>query len=307
MEGGPPMFRQDCSCPALLEDCRSGFPYGAVTRYGSPFQTLPVPKSTAAGLVRFRSPLLAESRLMSVPPATEMFQFAGFASRTYEFSAGYPQELPLAGGLPHSEIPGSTIARISPGLFAACRVLHRLSVPRHPPDALVSRSITRDARPADDPKDHPHGHDGRPPENRRAQGQAPPSLDRGATPPAAARMKTLLRTAPRTGSHPTGQQPYRTASHAAARPPRSHSQIRFTLQSTPAPEPRPPARDMPARPPQNRNQTWSSPNVGAQINELRSYRVEPGLRFLRLSILARVEVNGIEPMTSCLQSRRSPN
>src|ERR1041385_1524035 len=45
----------------------------------------------------------------------------------------------LAGGLPHSEIPGSTIARISPGLFAACHVLHRLSVPRHPPDALHLR------------------------------------------------------------------------------------------------------------------------------------------------------------------------
>ena len=45
----------------------------------------------------------------------------------------------LRGGLPHSEIPGSTIARISPGLFAACHVLHRLSVPRHPPDALHSR------------------------------------------------------------------------------------------------------------------------------------------------------------------------
>src|SRR5262245_18046187 len=42
----------------------------------------------------------------------------------------------LTGGLPHSEIPGSTIARISPGLIAACYVLHRLSVPRHPPDAL---------------------------------------------------------------------------------------------------------------------------------------------------------------------------
>jgi hypothetical protein len=27
---------------------------------------------------------------MSFPPATEMFQFAGFASRTYEFSSGYP-------------------------------------------------------------------------------------------------------------------------------------------------------------------------------------------------------------------------
>jgi hypothetical protein len=148
LEGGPPMFRQDCSCPALLEDCRSGFPYGAVTRCGPPFQTLPVPKSTATGLVRFRSPLLAESRLMSVPPATEMFQFAGFASLPYGFRQGYP----LPGGLPHSEIPGSTIARISPGLFAACRVLHRLSVPRHPPDALHSRSITRDAHPADHPR-----------------------------------------------------------------------------------------------------------------------------------------------------------
>ena len=43
----------------------------------------------------------------------------------------------VRGGLPHSEIPGSPIARISPGLFAACHVLHRLSVPRHPPDALL--------------------------------------------------------------------------------------------------------------------------------------------------------------------------
>src|SRR5205807_8828111 len=97
------------------------------------FQALPVPKTHATGLFRVRSPLLAESRLMSVPPATEMFQFAGFASSSYQFRQGYP----LRGGLPHSEIPGSPIARISPGLFAACHVLHRLSVPRHPPDALT--------------------------------------------------------------------------------------------------------------------------------------------------------------------------
>ena len=85
MEGGPPIFRQDGSCPALLKDRFAGFPYGAVTRSGAPFQTLPVPNTTTTGLVRFRSPLLAESRLMSFPPATEMFQFAGFASSPYEF------------------------------------------------------------------------------------------------------------------------------------------------------------------------------------------------------------------------------
>jgi hypothetical protein len=41
-------------------------------------------------------------------------------------------------GLPHSETPGSTPACGSPRLFAAYRVLHRRSVPRHPPCALSS-------------------------------------------------------------------------------------------------------------------------------------------------------------------------
>ena len=31
LEGGPPMFRQDCTCPALLEDNSSHYPYGAIT------------------------------------------------------------------------------------------------------------------------------------------------------------------------------------------------------------------------------------------------------------------------------------
>jgi hypothetical protein len=31
LEGGPPMFRQDFTCPALLEDERSSTSYGAVT------------------------------------------------------------------------------------------------------------------------------------------------------------------------------------------------------------------------------------------------------------------------------------
>jgi hypothetical protein len=44
-------------------------------------------------------------------------------------------------GFPHSDIRGSTIARISPRLFAACHVLHRLLAPRHPPNALVTLTI----------------------------------------------------------------------------------------------------------------------------------------------------------------------
>ena len=44
----------------------------------------------------------------------------------------------LAAGFPHSEIRGSKAARASPRLIATCYVLHRLSVPRHPPNALNS-------------------------------------------------------------------------------------------------------------------------------------------------------------------------
>ncbi len=41
-------------------------------------------------------------------------------------------------GLPHSDIHGSKRASRSPWHFAGCCVLHRLSVPRHPPCALIN-------------------------------------------------------------------------------------------------------------------------------------------------------------------------
>jgi hypothetical protein len=47
--------------------------------------------AVTTGLLRVRSPLLAESLLMSFPPGTEMFQFPGFASQPYEFRLGYPK------------------------------------------------------------------------------------------------------------------------------------------------------------------------------------------------------------------------
>jgi hypothetical protein len=46
--------------------------------------------------------------------------------------------LEVQGGLPHSEIHGSKLIRSSPWLIAAYHVLHRLCMPRHPPDALIS-------------------------------------------------------------------------------------------------------------------------------------------------------------------------
>ena len=136
------MFRQDFTCPALLKDPAGSYAYGAITRYGRTFQTVLLICNRTTGLFRVRSPLLAESRLMSVPPGTEMFQFPGFASPPMD-SVTIPQR----GGLPHSDIHGSTPARGSPWLFAACHVLHRLLVPRHPPNALLTLEITT-ARPA---------------------------------------------------------------------------------------------------------------------------------------------------------------
>ena len=44
-------------------------------------------------------------------------------------------------GFPHSEIPGSKPACGSPRLIAACHVLHRHLLPRHPPCALSSLTI----------------------------------------------------------------------------------------------------------------------------------------------------------------------
>ena len=88
MEGGPPTFRQDFTCPALLKDQKETLPVRGYHPLWPDFPDGSGLNPSATGLVRVRSPLLTESRLMSFPPATEMFQFAGFASLTYVFSQG---------------------------------------------------------------------------------------------------------------------------------------------------------------------------------------------------------------------------
>ena len=56
---------------------RSFYTYGAITLYGQAFQLVLL--VSLHGLVRVRSPLLAEYRLISFPLGTEMFHFPRFA------------------------------------------------------------------------------------------------------------------------------------------------------------------------------------------------------------------------------------
>ena len=127
------MFRQDFTCPALLESYSNHLPVRDYHPLRSPFPKRSGLIKITTGLVRVRSPLLTEFLLISFPLGTEMFQFPRFAPTTYLFSCQYT----LRCGFPHSDISGSMSARNSPELIAACYVLHRLSVPRHPPNALV--------------------------------------------------------------------------------------------------------------------------------------------------------------------------
>ena len=98
------------------------------------------PKRHRFGLFRFRSPLLPESRLIYVPPATEMFHFAGLPRTDLWIQSAVPWV--YHGGLPHSEIPGSRLVCSSPRLIAAYHVLHRLLAPRHSPHALSSLTLS---------------------------------------------------------------------------------------------------------------------------------------------------------------------
>ena len=71
-----------------------------------------------------------------------MFQFPGLSPAPYEFGCGRRGMTPA--GFPHSDTPGSKAVCASPGLFAACRVLRRLPMPRHPPCAFGILAISVD-------------------------------------------------------------------------------------------------------------------------------------------------------------------
>ena len=81
------MFRPTQDTNRAIED----FDYGSITLYAQAFQLVhlsslvshlgPTTPNASIGfvLIRFRSPLLTESHLISLPSVTEMFHFTEFA------------------------------------------------------------------------------------------------------------------------------------------------------------------------------------------------------------------------------------
>jgi hypothetical protein len=110
--------------------------------------TPPTQRQQASARWRFRlfpvrSPLLGESRLLSLPRGTKMFQFPRLPPNLTVGS------LPITeAGLPHSGISGSQPARGSPERIVVRHALHRLLAPRHPPVAYSSLTIPLRNQPA---------------------------------------------------------------------------------------------------------------------------------------------------------------
>ena len=145
-----------------------GSAYGAVTRYGAPFQapsptlasssvagpTTPcAPRRPGFGLAPFRSPLLGGSLLFSSPPPTWMFRFGGFAPACRGYCASSavgcpirepPDHRPLAPPRGISQPAAPFVASVS-HRHPPCALLHSLAAPaslriaRGPRSSLVSR------------------------------------------------------------------------------------------------------------------------------------------------------------------------
>jgi hypothetical protein len=97
------------------------------------------------GLFPFRSPLLRESRLLSLPVGTEMFHFPTFPPPALCVQAGATSHYARS-GCPIRKSSDQSLVADSPRLIAGSYVLLRLLVPRHSPCALINLATTDDAR-----------------------------------------------------------------------------------------------------------------------------------------------------------------
>ena len=100
-------------------------------------QRLPAITRNWFGLFRFRSPLLTESRLLSLPVGTEMFHFPTFPPHALCVQAWVTGHDSCRVS-PFGKSSDQCSVGSSPRLIAAPYVLLRLLVPRHPPCALIN-------------------------------------------------------------------------------------------------------------------------------------------------------------------------
>ena len=130
------------------------FDYRTITFSGGPFQvassirafvtpmrrpTTPEGKPSGLGCFRFARRYSGNRVCFLFLRVLRCFSSPGLPSIPYVFRNGY---YPITdSGFPHSEISGSKRTCSSPKLIAACPVLHRLLVPRHPPCALSSLTL----------------------------------------------------------------------------------------------------------------------------------------------------------------------
>ena len=155
MEGGPPVFPADSTCPQVLwilplpvsfrlrgyHSVLLGFPSHS-TMIGDhlcsptpdvflhPVWPLPLSLATTRGIsFDFSSSGYLDVSVPRVPRLTLWIHVRLHGSSPWEF--------------PHSEICGSKLICSSPQLIAACHVLHRLLMPRHSLCALLRVNFFR--------------------------------------------------------------------------------------------------------------------------------------------------------------------
>ena len=210
--------------------------------------------------------------------------------------------------MPHSDTHGSTPARGSPWLFAACHVLHRLLVPRHPPNALLALKNTD---PTDNSRRRPDQH---PPCTGASHTRTNLAVSRSNR-PCHQQARTQHNTRDHAGSSPTPSQTplnVSTRSQAATQVPPRTCRSDNTTKARPAthqnlihpdkdhnatrPNHRPGRRPLTTAPPlcardRGTAETWIS------------LRQDPA----RTPHPNMVEAIGFEPTTPCLQSRCSPS
>ena len=159
LRDGPRRFPQGFSCPALLRYLLRvwiNFVYGSVTLYGASFQKLRLStrlvtlllqalqppthlNATGLGCSDFARHYFRNRGFFLFLQVLRWFTSLGSLDPAYLFSRSFlrfAQE-----GFPIRRSSDITPVCGSPKLIAACHVLHRLYLPRHPPCALSSLTI----------------------------------------------------------------------------------------------------------------------------------------------------------------------